>query len=144
SSHRPRAGSVVSSLHCMNDPQPDGHMASRIGRRNFLATLGGAAPAWPLTARAQQPTMPVIGFLSTGPREGFAHYLAPFHQSLNSAISGPNEFVSSLLDLSATDSAGLPSFRSLGRRKEEGHPRPPWRPTGIQWEARARTAHKAG
>jgi hypothetical protein len=40
-----RDGSVVSSLHCMNDPQPEGHMASHIERRKFLASLGGAAGA---------------------------------------------------------------------------------------------------
>src|SRR5262244_2002426 len=65
----------------MNDPQPEGHMASHIERRKFLATLGGAA-AWPVTARAQQPAMPVVGFLGAPSAAPYARYVAAVHQGL--------------------------------------------------------------
>jgi hypothetical protein len=82
-------GSVVSCLHCMNDPQPEGHMASHIGRRKFLATLGGAV-AWPLAARAQQSAMPVVGFLHPSSPEPFR--VRAFRQGLKDAgfIEGEN------------------------------------------------------
>jgi putative ABC transport system substrate-binding protein len=57
-------------------------MASYIRRRKFLATLGGAA-VWPLAARAQQPAMPVIGYLNFGSPESDASRLTGLRRGLN-------------------------------------------------------------
>jgi putative tryptophan/tyrosine transport system substrate-binding protein len=56
-------------------------MASHIGRRKFLATLGGAA-AWPLTARAQQEAVPVVGVLSAEWPNLLSDRLRAFHDGL--------------------------------------------------------------
>jgi putative ABC transport system substrate-binding protein len=67
-------------------------MASYIGRRKFLATLGGAAVAWTLAARAQQPAMPVVGFLSSGSPGPYQPFLSAYHAGLKESgyIEGHN------------------------------------------------------
>jgi putative ABC transport system substrate-binding protein len=59
-------------------------MAIRIRRREFIVTLGGTV-AWPLAARAQQPTMPVVGLLDVRSSDAPADILQAFRQGLKGA-----------------------------------------------------------
>jgi putative ABC transport system substrate-binding protein len=61
-------------------------------RREFIALLGSAAAAWPFAVRAQQPAMPVIGYLSTRAPAESAHLLAAFRRGLaeNGFVEGQN------------------------------------------------------
>ena len=54
-----------------------------VRRRDFFNFLGGATVVWPLAARAQQPGMPVIGFLGSSSPDRFARPLSAFRQGLN-------------------------------------------------------------
>ncbi len=67
-------------------------MSHRIERRGFITLIGGAAVAWPLMARAQQPAMPVIGFLRSTPAAGFEYLVNALRQGLNDAgfVEGRN------------------------------------------------------
>src|SRR5262245_1353723 len=79
---------IVSFTHLAREER----MTVTIERRKFLATVGGAAAAWPLAARAQQQAMPVVGFLHPASVHAAGDQLRAFHQGLKEAgfVDGEN------------------------------------------------------
>src|SRR5215510_16030438 len=69
-------------------------LVNQLKRREFLTLLGGAV-AWPLAARAQQPAMPVVGFLYGGPADASTRYAAAFRKGLSDTgnVDGQNVVV---------------------------------------------------
>jgi hypothetical protein len=61
-------------------------------RRDFISLLSGTVVVWPLVGRAQQPTMPVIGFLNSGSLGAYQHLVAGFRQGLKETgyVEGQN------------------------------------------------------
>src|SRR5262245_15158368 len=63
-----------------------------VKRRKFIALIGGAAAAWPLVARTQQASMPVVGVFNSATAEGFSGYLRALRQGLKESgyVEGEN------------------------------------------------------
>ena len=98
-------------------------------RREFITLLGGAAAAWPLAARAQQPAMPVIGFVSNTSFNERQHHVAAFRDGLNDAgyVEGKNvafefRWVEHYLDSLAPMVADLISNRGVAIIVASGSP----------------------
>src|SRR5215813_10172850 len=89
-----------------------------VRRRDFITLFGSAASAWPLAARAQQPTMPVIGFLASTSPDGFTERLRKFSQGLKEQGFVEGENVAIVYRFADNQADRLPELAAdLVRRK---------------------------
>jgi putative tryptophan/tyrosine transport system substrate-binding protein len=79
-----RAHSTTVDPKCDILPIPDGVLGAgeAMRRREFIAFVGSTAVAWPLTARAQQPATPIVGFLHVAANNAFPVFVAAFREGL--------------------------------------------------------------
>ena len=89
-------------------------------RREFITLLGGAAVAWPLAARGQQPAMPVVGFLYSQSPDVFVDLRSFFRQGLKQAgfvesenVAIANRWAENQSDRLTTGAARILSFAFL-------------------------------
>jgi putative ABC transport system substrate-binding protein len=70
-------------------------MSTKIRRRELITLLGGAAAAWPLAARAQQPAMPVVGYVNSGTAGANVKHIDAFRAGLTAAgfVEGQNAVI---------------------------------------------------